>query len=46
MFNPDRETLFTREFMKSKSINTPFLDKPLRGMVERVIHRGQELLAR
>jgi dihydroorotase len=46
VFNPDRETLFTREFMKSKSINTPFLDKPLRGMVERVIHRGQELLAR
>ena len=46
VFNPDRTTTFTREFMKSKSINTPFLDKEVRGMVERVIYQGQELLAR
>ena len=46
VFNPDRTTTFTREFMKSKSINTPFLDKEVRGMVERVIYLGQELLSR
>lgn len=46
VFNPDRTTTFTREFMKSKSINTPFLDKTLKGMVERVIYRGKELLVR
>lgn len=46
VFNPDRSTTFTREFMQSKSINTPFLDKTLQGMVERVIYRGEELLVR
>ncbi|MDB6138542.1 MAG: dihydroorotase [Verrucomicrobiaceae bacterium] len=46
VFNPDRTTTFTREFMKSKSINTPFLDKEVRGMVERVIYQGEELLSR
>ncbi|MDB6117325.1 MAG: dihydroorotase [Verrucomicrobiaceae bacterium] len=46
VFNPDRTTTFTREFMKSKSINTPFLNKEVRGMVERVIYLGEELLAR
>jgi dihydroorotase len=46
VFNPDRQTTFSREFMKSKSINTPFLNKTLQGMVERVNYRGAELLAR
>lgn len=46
VFNPARSTTFSREFMKSKSSNTPFLDKTLRGMVERVVYRGEELLAR
>lgn len=46
LFNPQRTTTFTREFMKSKSINTPFLDKTLKGMVERVIYHGEELLVR
>ena len=46
VFNPGRGTRFTREFMRSKSVNTPFLDKELKGMIERVIFRGQELLAR
>ncbi len=46
VFNPERTTTFTREFMKSKSINTPFLDKTLKGMIERVIYRGKELLVR
>ena len=46
VFNPERYSLFTRDFMKSKSVNTPFLDKALKGLVERVIFRGQELLTR
>lgn len=46
VFNPERTTRFTRDFMKSKSVNTPFLDKELKGMVERVIYRGEELVAR
>ncbi|MCB1210959.1 MAG: dihydroorotase [Verrucomicrobiales bacterium] len=46
VFNPNRTTTFTREFMKSKSLNTPFLDKQLQGQIERVIYRGEELLAR
>lgn len=46
VFNPARTTTFNRGFMKSKSINTPFLDKTLQGMVERVVYRGEELLAR
>lgn len=46
VFNPDRSTTFSREFMKSRSINTPFLDKTLRGLVERVVYKGQELLSR
>jgi dihydroorotase len=46
VFNPARTTTFSRDFMKSKSINTPFLDKTLQGMVERVMYRGEELLAR
>jgi len=46
VFNPNRSTTFRREFMKSKSLNTPFLDKELQGHIERVIYRGEELLAR
>jgi dihydroorotase len=46
VFNPARTTTFSRSIMKSKSINTPFLDKTLQGMVERVVYRGEELLAR
>jgi dihydroorotase len=46
VFNPARSTTFSREFMKSKSANTPFLGKTLQGMVERVVYRGEELLAR
>lgn len=46
VFNPARTTTFSRGFMKSKSINTPFLDQTLQGMVERVMYRGEELLAR
>jgi dihydroorotase len=46
VFNPQRTTTFSREFMKSKSVNTPFLDQTLQGLVQHVYYRGQELLAR
>ena len=40
LFDPKGETTFTREFMKSKGANTPFLDKMLKGRVEIVIVGG------
>ena len=46
VFNPERTTTFSREFMRSKSINTPFLNQTIDGLVERVTYRGQELLSR
>lgn len=46
VFNPARTTTFNSAFTKSKSLNTPFLDKTLQGMVERVVYRGEELLSR
>lgn len=46
VFNPARSTTFTREFMKSRSMNTPFYNQTVQGMVERVVHRGNELLVR
>jgi len=46
LFNPERSSTFTADFMKSKSVNTPFLDQTLQGLVERVIYRGEELLVR
>jgi dihydroorotase len=45
VFHPGGSTTFSRQFIRSKSINTPFLDQTLQGRVERVIYRGQELLA-
>lgn len=46
LFDPARSTVFTPEFMKSKSKNTPFLNQTLQGQVTRVNYRGQELLSR
>lgn len=46
VFNPDADTTFTREFMKSKSVNTPFLDRTLQGRVEIVVCAGEVLLSR
>ena len=43
IFDPDGETTFSRDFMQSKSINTPFLDQTLQGRVELVL-RGSEIL--
>jgi dihydroorotase len=46
IFNPNATTTFTREFMKSKSVNTPFLDRTLKGSVECVVLNGEILLNR
>ncbi len=46
VFNPKATTTFTKEFMKSKSVNTPFLDKTIQGRVEQVILNGEVLLSR
>ncbi len=46
LFNPERETHFTEDFMRSKSRNTPFLDKQVQGHVEMVILGDQILLDR
>jgi dihydroorotase len=43
LFDPEGSTTFTAEFMKSKSRNTPFLDKTLKGSVDLVV-RGNEVL--
>ena len=46
VFDPAGETTFTREFMRSKSINSPFLDQTLQGRVELVVRGSETLLQR
>ncbi|MBM49050.1 MAG: dihydroorotase [Roseibacillus sp.] len=46
VFDPAGETTFTREFMRSKSINTPLLDQTLQGRVELVVRGSETLLQR
>ena len=46
LFNPERTTTFTEEFMLSKSNNTPFLNREVQGMVELVVHGGDVLVDR
>ena len=46
LFDPDAETTFTAEFMQSKSRNTPFLNRTLRGRVDLVVLGEQILLCR
>jgi dihydroorotase len=43
LFDPEKETTFTKDFMKSKSQNTPFLDKTLKGSVDLVV-LGKDVL--
>ena len=43
VFDPAAETTFTKDFMKSKSSNTPFLDQSLKGQV-RLVLKGEEIL--
>ena len=46
VFDPKGETTFTKKFMKSKSWNTPFLDKTLKGSVDMVVLGDEVLLER
>jgi dihydroorotase len=46
LFDPEKETTFTAEFMKSKSQNTPFLNQTLKGSVDLVVLGDQVLLER
>ncbi|MEO5713284.1 MAG: dihydroorotase [Luteolibacter sp.] len=46
LFDPEAETTFTAEFMKSKSINTPFINQTLRGSVDLVVLGNEILLER
>ena len=46
LFDPDAETSFTAEFMKSKSINTPFINQTLKGRVDLVVLGTEILLER
>ncbi len=46
LFNTEAETTFTKEFMKSKSQNTPFIDKTLKGRVDLVVLGDKVLLDR
>ncbi len=46
LFDPAATTTFTPDFMQSKSINTPFLDRTLAGRVDMVWAAGRCLLDR
>ena len=46
LFDPHKDTNFSAEFMKSKSQNTPFLNKTLKGSVDVVILGNEILLER
>jgi len=46
LFNTGATTTFTKDFMQSKSQNTPFLDKTLSGRVDLVILGDEVLLER
>lgn len=46
VFNPDASTRITKEFTKSKSHNTPFLNQELNGSIEKVMLNGHWILER
>ncbi len=46
VFDPNATTTFSRDFMCSKSVNTPFLDQTLDGQVWMVLREGEILLER
>ena len=46
VFDPRAETTFTPEFMRSRSRNTPFLNKTLRGRIDQVFLGNEVLLDR
>ena len=46
VFDPKGQTTFTKDYMQSKSSNTPFLDKTLRGAIDMVVLKDEVLLER
>lgn len=46
LFNTEATSTFTKDFMKSKARNTPFLDKTLNGRVDLVVLGNEILLER
>ena len=46
LFNTEATSTFTKDFMKSKAQNTPFLDKTLSGRIDLVVLGDQILLER
>lgn len=46
LFDPDGETLFSTDFMRSKSRNTPFINQTLKGSIDLVVRAGDILLQR
>lgn len=46
VFATGKSTTFSREFMKSKSPNTPFIDRTLDGQIVTVVRGGEVLLQR
>jgi dihydroorotase len=46
LFDPEGTTTFSREFMRSRACNTPFLDQTLEGSVDMVLGGGDILLER
>ena len=46
VFATGKDTTFTREFMRSKSQNTPFIDQTLEGRIVCVVREGEVLLQR
>ena len=46
VFDPEKPTTFTPEFMRSRARNTPFLGKTLKGSVEMVVLGDEILLER
>ena len=46
LFDPDSSTTFTKDYMRSRSQNTPFIDKTLHGSIDLVVKDGLVLLER
>jgi dihydroorotase len=46
LFDPEKSTTFTKDYMRSRSQNTPFLNKTLRGSIDLVVKDGKILLER
>ncbi|QTN33972.1 hypothetical protein HZ994_17160 [Akkermansiaceae bacterium] len=46
LFNTEATSTFTKDFMKSKSQNTPFLEKTLSGRVDLVVLEDELILER